>query len=563
MPRIFEIAHNYVDEIAALEPSLATTIGVPGHEREMPDLSPEGPARIADLNRGTVAQLNSAAIENDDDRVARDVMLERLSVSIETFEAREYLRSLRIIASPLQSVRQVFDLMPHETEEHWSNIAVRLKLVPQTLAGYQQTLSTGLREELYSSKRQASECAEQARVFGGLAASDGKPSFFTTLKTIFDKTSSENGFSDALAADMAEGITAAMQGYADVYAYLRDEYLPNTSEHEPAGRDRYHLMSRAFLGAKIDPEETYQWGWDELHRIEEEMRKTADRIIPGGTMEEVTKLLETDPERVVEGEDNYQRWLQHLHDQALEELHGKHFNIPDSIRRVEVMIPPLGGALAAYYTGPSEDRSRPGRTWWPTSGNTRFPKWGDVTTVYHEGVPGHHLQVASVRLQQDKLSRFQRILTFISGHGEGWALYAERLMAELGYLDNPDYYLGMLSGQALRAVRVIIDIGMHLELPIPSGESFHPGETWNHDLAIDFATERTRRPRQFMASEVVRYLGWPAQAISYKVGERYWLQIREAARGKQGSSFNLRSFHTNALNLGPMGLAQLKKELTA
>ena len=563
MSRIFEIAHNYVDEIAALEPSLATAIGVPGHEREMPDLSPEGPARIADLNRGTVAQLNSAAIENDDDRIARDVMLERLSISLETFEAREYMRSLRIIASPLQGVRQVFDLMPHETEEHWSNIAARLKLVPQTLAGYQQTLSTGLREELYSSKRQASECAEQARVFGGLAASDGKPSFFTTLKTIFDKTSNENGFSDALAADMAEGITAAMQGYADVYAYLRDEYLPNTSEHEAAGRDRYQLMSRAFLGAKIDIDETYRWGWDELHRIEDEMRKTADRIMPGGSMEAVTELLETDPGRVVEGEDSYQRWLQELHDQALEELHGKHFNIPDSIRRVEVMIPPPGGALAAYYTGPSEDLSRPGRTWWPTGGNTRFPKWGDVTTVYHEGVPGHHLQVASVRLQQDKLSRFQRILTFISGHGEGWALYAERLMAELGYLDNPDYYLGMLSGQALRAVRVIIDIGMHLELPIPPGELFHPGETWNHDLAVDFATERTGRPRQFMASEVVRYLGWPAQAISYKVGERYWLQIREAAVRKQGPSFNLRSFHTNALNLGPMGLAQLNEELTA
>jgi uncharacterized protein (DUF885 family) len=278
-------------------------------------------------------------------------------------------------------------------------------------------------------------------------------------------------------------------------------------------------------------------------------------------MEEVTNLLEGDPERVVEGEDNYRAWLQELHDEALEELHGKHFYIPDSIRKVEVMIPPPGGALAAYYTGPSEDLVRPGRTWWPTGGNTRFAKWGDVTTVYHEGVPGHHLQVASTRLQADKLSRFQRVLTFISGHGEGWALYSERLMAELGYLENPDYYLGMLSGQALRAVRVVIDIGMHLELAIPAGETFHPGETWNHDLAVDFATERTGRPRQFMASEVIRYLGWPAQAISYKVGERHWLAIGEAARKREGASFDLKTFHTEALNIGPMGLAQLEAEL--
>jgi uncharacterized protein (DUF885 family) len=152
-------------------------------------------------------------------------------------------------------------------------------------------------------------------------------------------------------------------------------------------------------------------------------------------------------------------------------------------------------------------------------------------------------------------------MTFISGHGEGWALYAERLMYELGYLENPDYYMGLLSAQALRAVRVIIDIGMHLELAIPAGESFHPGETWNHDLALDFAVERALRPRAFMASEVVRYLGWPGQAIAYKVGERYWLNAREGARKAAGSAFDLKAYHTKALSIGPMGLAQLEREL--
>lgn len=168
-----------------------------------------------------------------------------------------------------------------------------------------------------------------------------------------------------------------------------------------------------------------------------------------------------------------------------------------------------------------------------------------------------------MRVLKDELSRYQRVLTFVSGHGEGWALYAERLMGELGYLDVPDYYLGMLSAHALRSVRVIIDIGMHMELPIPASERFHPGEVWNHDLALDFAVERSGRPRQFMSSEVVRYLGWPAQSISYKVGERRWLAAREAARQRLGEGFNLKRFHTEALNLGPMGLAQLERELAA
>ena len=225
------------------------------------------------------------------------------------------------------------------------------------------------------------------------------------------------------------------------------------------------------------------------------------------------------------------------------------------------MIPPTGGALIPYYTGPSEDFSRPGRTWWPVDGGTRFPKWGEVSIAYHEGVPGHHIQVAGVRLLAEELSRFQRTLTFISGHGEGWALYAERLMGELGYLENPDYYLGMLSAQALRCVRVIIDIGMHLELAIPATESFHPGEKWNHDLMLEFAVERTRRPREFLESEVLRYLGWPAQAISYKVGERKWLEARESARQSAGVSFSLKNFHSRALALGPMGLDMLGAEL--
>ena len=203
---------------------------------------------------------------------------------------------------------------------------------------------------------------------------------------------------------------------------------------------------------------------------------------------------------------------------------------------------------------------RPGRTWWPSGTRTTFAKWTDVSTAYHEGVPGHHLQVGATRCLGDTLSRYQRSLTFVSGHGEGWALYAERLMGELGYLDEPEYYLGMLSAQALRCVRVIIDIGMHLELAIPQTERFHPGETWNHALGLAFAQERSRQDKELMTSELLRYLGWPAQAISYKVGERAWLDARESAKQRQGASFDLKRFHTAALGLGPMGLDQLTSE---
>jgi uncharacterized protein (DUF885 family) len=111
-------------------------------------------------------------------------------------------------------------------------------------------------------------------------------------------------------------------------------------------------------------------------------------------------------------------------------------------------------------------------------------------------------------------------------------------------------------------MRVVVDIGLHLELTIPNDERYHPGETWTPELALPFAIERSKMPEDFMASEVDRYLGWPGQAISYKVGERVWLAAREEAKRRAGNDFDLKAFHAHALNVGPMGLEQLRRELT-
>jgi uncharacterized protein (DUF885 family) len=226
----------------------------------------------------------------------------------------------------------------------------------------------------------------------------------------------------------------------------------------------------------------------------------------------------------------------------------------------EAMIAPSGGAAAQYYTGPSEDFSRPARTWYPTLGRSVFPIWGEVSTCYHEAVPGHHLQVGQIRYLKDRLIRFQRHV-FNTGHGEGWALYAERLMDELGYFANPEQRLGFLHSQLLRALRVVVDIGIHLELTIPAGDSFHPGERWTPELGLEFLLSRGRHGADFLRSELDRYLGWPGQAICYKVGERRWLEARAEARRRQGAGFDLKRFHTGALALGPLTLGQLVGEV--
>ena len=321
------------------------------------------------------------------------------------------------------------------------------------------------------------------------------------------------------------------------------------------------VAARANTGMVIDLDATYAWGWEELRRIALDIDDTAAKIVEGGGLDAARELLNTDTTRAIHGVDAFREWLQALTDRTIEELDGRHFDIAPHARRVECMIAPPGGAAAMYYTSPSQDWSRPGRTWYPAGDRTVFPMWEEVTTAYHEGVPGHHLQQVSAMTAEPTLTSYQRF-RFNSGHGEGWALYAERLMDELGYHEQPDTRLGMLTGSAFRAARVVVDIGLHLELAIPADAPFHPGERWDFDLAREFIGDHVARGDPFVTSEVQRYLGMPGQAISYKVGEREWLDIRAEVRARQGAAFDLKSFHTHALGLGPMGLAQLRDELT-
>jgi uncharacterized protein (DUF885 family) len=556
MADVYEIADRYVDRLAELDPVGATRSGVPGHDAEMTDYSPDGiDARVA-LARDTLAELAAAPRADDGHRVAADVMAERLQVSLDQHAAGERFRDLRIIGSPVQGIRDCFDLMPFDTREHWETAAARMERIPAGIAGLELTLREGMSRGIVAARRQALACAQQAATWGGEV--EGTDPFFVALADRYGALQFDGA---ALGTRLEHAAQAATAAYARLARFLREDYAPNASSHDPVGEERYVLFARSFLGMDPDVHEIYAWGWEELARIEHAMREVAERIIPGASLPEVINHLETAPERIVDGVDAFRHWNQELIDRTIAQLDGTHFDIAPPLHRCEAMIAPPGGAAAMYYTGPSEDFSRPGRTWYPTLGKTRFPLWREVSTCYHEAVPGHHLQVAQTRYLADTLSRFQRIYGFVSGHGEGWALYAERLMGELGYLDDPAFELGMLSAQAMRAVRVVVDIGMHLELPIASHERYHPGERWTPELALPFVIERSMFPEDFMRSEVDRYLGWPGQAISYKVGERVWLEARADAKRRHGADFDLQSFHMYALNLGGMGLAPLRAEL--
>jgi uncharacterized protein (DUF885 family) len=362
---------------------------------------------------------------------------------------------------------------------------------------------------------------------------------------------------------LADVAARASASYADFGRFVETDLAARGREADGVGRDRYALESRYFLGAEVDLEDTYRWGWEELRRIEEDMAQTAQRIVPGGSVDDAVKALDGDTARDCGSREAFEAWMQEKADTILAGFDGVHFDIAEPIRTIACKVAPINDG-GAWYTPPSEDFSRPGTMWFSfTDDHELYSTWRETTTVFHEGVPGHHLQCAQVVHRADLLNRWQRLLCWISGHGEGWALYSERLMDELGYFDDPGDRLGFLDMQGLRAARVIVDIGVHLGLTIPRDNPYgwRPGEVWDADRVFEFMRAHSRMEDGQLGFEVNRYLGWPGQAPSYKVGERIWLHARDEVQARKGAAFDLKGFHTAALDLGSIGLDPLKAAL--
>ncbi|MFI2508135.1 DUF885 domain-containing protein [Streptomyces sp. NPDC018972] len=554
LPR--QVADAYVDELIALDPVTGTFLGVKESSSRLPDLSPAGKEALAELQRATLARLDEAerrpGADSGIERRCARLLRERLTAELAVHEADEGLRAVGNLGTVAHSVREVFTVTPAETEEDWAAIAERLRAVPAALAGYRESLALGLERKLYAAPRPTETFVGQLTEWADTGGGRGWFEDFAAAGP------------DTLRTELDEGARAATAAVVELRDWMRDVYAPSI-EGAPntVGRERYARWARYYNGTDLDLDEAYAYGWSEYHRLLGEMKKEAEKILPGAGTPWVALAHLDEHGRHIEGVDEVRAWLQGVMDRAIESLDGTHFDLAERVRRVESRIAPAGSAAAPYYTPPSEDFSRPGCTWLPTMGLTRFPVYDLVSTWYHEGVPGHHLQLAQwVHVAAD-LSRYQASVGMVSANAEGWALYAERLMDELGFLADAEERLGYLDAQMMRAARVIVDIGMHLELRIPADSPFHPGERWTPELAEEFFGAHSSRPADFVESELTRYLTIPGQAIGYKLGERAWLLGRENARERHGDAFDLKAWHMAALSQGSLGLDDLVDELSA
>lgn len=560
-----DLADEHVRRLAELDPLLAGDLGWDLRQDELPDLSPDGLAALAAVRRDTLdrlAALTTTPPADPDERRCARLLSERLRAEQSHDDAGEPLRAVQELFGPLATVRTGFTLMPTGTADDWATAARRMAAVPDALDGYRASLAEGRRRGLLAAPRQVRRVVEQLETWS--ADADGR-GWFAAFAGGADRTP---GVGDALRADLARGAETAAGALTRLRNWLREEYLPAADGTPDAvGRDRYRVASQYWNGADIDPDEVYAWGWSEFRRLRAEMATEADRVLPGATVAEAMAHLDAGggTTGVVEGGEAARDRLQQIMDDTITELDGTHFDLSGRIREVRAMLAPVGSAAAPYYTPPSLDFSRPGRTWLPATPDDRYPLWDLISTWYHEGVPGHHLQLASWALRAGELSVFQASLVGgVSADLEGWALYAELLMDELGHHADPGSRLGYLNGQMLRAVRVVIDLGMHLELEIPADSPVGAGARWTPKLGREFFGRHVGGSAAFADSELLRYLGGPGQAIGYKLGERAWLTGRERARAEHteaGREFDLAAWHAAALAQGTLGLDDLVDEL--
>ncbi|MCA0251225.1 MAG: DUF885 domain-containing protein [Actinobacteria bacterium] len=549
------IAEAYTSKLAALDPLSATEAGLKGYDHLMTDLSPAGHAERAELHRATLRELDQAAPVDKVDEVTLAAMRDRLGLAVELFEAGEHTADLNVIFSPLQNLRDVLDLMPTETTDDWATIASRMAKVPDAVRGYIASLREGVRNGLVPAALQVTEGIKQAEELA-----DPASSFFVSFTA--GATPDGAAAPESLAHDLERAGRDAAAAYSELARFFADELAPHAPAADAVGRERYSRWSRYFVGAEVDLDETYEWGLEELQRMADEQDAIIAEIAgPGATITGAIAVLDTDPARTLHGKEALREWMQVTSDAAITALNGVHFDIAEPIRHLECMLAPTENG-GIYYTGPSDDFSRPGRMWWSVPpGVTEFSTWREKTTVYHEGVPGHHLQIGQQVLVRDQLNTWRRLMLWTSGHGEGWALYAERLMEEFGFMDDLGDRLGLLDGQRMRAARVVLDIGVHLGKPAPQRWG---GGTWDADKAWELLRANANMDEAFLRFELNRYLGWPGQAPSYKVGQRLWERARasaEAAARARGEEFDLRDFHSRALNLGSVPLAILPEAL--
>ena len=517
---------DFVYDYAELTPTMGTQIGLDGFDAELEDFSPEYWSAVADRVRDLIADVDAlndctdASDDEDDfddvDRLTAAILRDRLAFQLELHHRGEFLRRLNNIDSPVQTIRDAFLLMPKVTEEDFEHITARMAKVPAALRGYKESLTEAANSGDVASHRQIDAVINQCESLGESGS---------TLDYLGIPAGSK----------VVEEAKEAFAAFAD---WLSTDLSPQAKHEDGVGRDRYELFSEFFLGRDVDLDEAYCWAREELAETVEKQAALAKSLYGADTtVAGAYRRLNREERYTLHGTDALLAWMDEVNERVQDS-----FPLPDGLPPVATAIDHAGSG-GIFYTPPSDDLMRPGTMWWSVpEGQETFHTWRELATVFHEGIPGHHLQQGSALLNRSELNLWRRSMCFNSAHMEGWALYAEHLMD--GYREDLGYRMGLLDSMRLRLARVMVDIGVHLKKTTPEGTG-----VWDAQYAKAFLRDNTAMAEANLAFELDRYMGWPGQAPSYALGYKDWIDLRDQALSR---GMTQDEFHVKALSLGSM-----------
>ena len=527
---VTDLADAYVAELAEWEPAAAALIG--RDASGLPDLSPDAVRARADLDRRTVAALSVTRPVDEAERRLAAVMAERLSADVSLVDVGFSQSLVAPLATPVHGVRTRIESASRSTEDDWIHLIELLEAVPTALTQHRATLEWARADGHVASMRQLRLEAAQIRSWVG-----------TGPAAVVTAVADDPSVPPALAGRLGDAVAGAAGAFEETAQFLTEELSRDADSGDGCGPEVYAVTATAFLGLEVDPQEVADWGRREVAALIDRAESIAREIERDGDLDTVCARL--DATEVVTPDD-VAGWLEGRVAAAVDGMEAWGWKLPAGARDLRLVVTGAASGVM-YYTPAPPDGSSPATVWWTVVGDV-VPAWRQVTTIHHEGVPGHHLQHAVAA--GSHLHPWQRHLCHVHGYAEGWAHHAEEMADEAGLLGGPAERLGTVLGALHRACRIVADTSLHL-----GGK-----DAWSHAEAVRYLVATARLDPVTARFEVDRFLAWPGQALAFRVGARAWLRLRAHAERKstsEGTSFRPVDWYRRLLEAGPMGLCVL------
>jgi uncharacterized protein (DUF885 family) len=528
-------------------PQRATAFGDYRYNDQLADESLAAIARNEATNEGFLKRLAEISTDGfpEQDRLSHDLMLRSLEQRKADYGFKEYEMPVSQMDGPHTGLADLPLAVPLDSVKHYEDYIARLHQIPRVFLQTEEVMKAGMKDGLMPVKFLLEKVPAQCE---GVIAAD--PFLIPTKKFPASIPAADQA---RLTKQITDTVNAeVLPAYQQFETFVAKEYAPHgrttlAASSLPDGDRRYrnNIRSRTSV-SNMTPDQIHQLGLSEIKRIEAEMLAIAkkegfaDLASFRASLKTNPKYKPTSSEQIL---DDYRKYIAHMQPK-LPELFT---NIPGSPVTVEA-IPAFQAAMATHYQTGTPDGKRPGRVSVATSNFAERTLIDDEATAYHEGIPGHHMQL-SVAQQLKGLPKF-RLHAANSGYIEGWALYAEQLGKEVGFYNDPVSDYGRLSSELFRAVRLVVDTGIH-------------SKGWTRDQVVAFFRESQAVDEPTIQSETDRYIAWPGQALSYKLGQLKFRELRERAKKELGPKFDIRTFHDEMLNGGVLPLDMLDARTNA